>query len=97
MDEMNCIICEASFRPQAMVKDKCVSCFDLYPKARSRKDILPNKQSRGETLTESRVKDIIFEILEDANIKRHECEKCKKLYFRTAPAQKFCKACKESK
>ena len=97
MDEGICKICEASFRPQAMEGDKCTSCAELYPDAHSRKDILFKGKNKAETLTEDRVKDLVYEILDSANIKRHECEKCKKLYYRTAPAQRICKECKGKK
>lgn len=94
MDESICIICNASFRPNVMVGDKCSYCNTLYPKAKSRKDIINPNKNKAETLTESRVKDIIYEILEDANLKRVKCEKCEKLFFKRGPAQKYCSACK---
>jgi uncharacterized OB-fold protein len=37
---------------------------------------------------------MIYEILEEANLKRVKCEKCGKLFFKRGPAQKFCLDCK---
>lgn len=96
-EEGICKICEASFRPEAMVKEKCISCDSLYPKAQSREDIKINTKNKSETLTTDLVKDTIYEILEEANIVRHPCEKCKKLFFRRSPAQRQCKNCKDAK
>jgi hypothetical protein len=93
-DESRCSICEAYFRSNAMVGEKCSQCNTLYPKAKTKEDIKVKFKNKAETLTEGRVKDLIYEILEEANIKRVECEKCHKLYFRTSPAQRKCKACK---
>jgi uncharacterized OB-fold protein len=93
-EENRCSICEAYFRANAMVGEKCKQCNTLYPKAKTKEDIKVKFRNKVETLTEGRVKDLIYEILEEANIKRHECEKCGKLYYRTSPAQKVCKACK---
>lgn len=94
-DEMTCIICEATFRPSAMAGEKCKPCALLYPKANSRADIKKKNSNTPETLTEKRVKALIYEILEEANIKRFECDKCKELFFKTSPAQRQCLACKE--
>lgn len=93
-DEGTCVICEASFRASAMVGEKCALCAELYPKARTKEEVKIKTKNKAETLTEGRVKDIVYEILEEANISRHECEKCGKQYFRTSPAQKVCKNCK---
>jgi hypothetical protein len=78
-----------------MIGKKCVSCNDLYPKANSRKEIKNPRRPLAETMTYETVKRLIYEVLEEANIKRHECEKCKKLFFRSSPAQKYCSACKK--
>lgn len=96
-EEGICRICEASFRPEAMAGEKCLSCESLYPKAQTRDDIKLDVKNKSETLTTDLVKKLIYEILEDANLKRHECEKCKKLYFRTSPAMKYCLKCKDAK
>ena len=94
MDESRCCICEAYFRSNAMVGDKCTQCNSLYPKAKTKEDVKVKFKNKAETLTESRVKEIVYDILEEANIKRVECDKCNKLFFRTSPAQKQCSACK---
>ncbi len=97
MNEGICKICEATFRPQAMEGEKCISCNKLYPNAHSRKEIMNPQKAKAETLTDITVKAMVYEILEEANIKRHNCEKCKELFFRQSPAAKFCPVCKEKK
>lgn len=92
-DESRCIICEAYFRPNAMVGDKCVVCAELYPKARSKEEARVTFKPRAKTLSDETVKEMIYEILEEAGIKRFECEHCRTLFFKTSPAQKQCKAC----
>lgn len=96
MDEQRCVLCEAYFRASAMVGDKCNKCNSLYPNAVTKEDIKVKTKNKVETLTEGRVRELVYEILEDANIKRVKCEKekCGKLFFRTSPAQKQCPACK---
>jgi len=95
MAEERCILCESYFRSGALEKGKCRSCTKLYPKAKSREELLkqtnPNK---AQTLTDTVVQQMIYDTLEEAGLERHECEKCKKLYFRTSPAQKQCRKCK---
>ena len=94
MDEQRCCLCEAYFRASAMVGDKCSNCNSLYPNAKTKEDIKVKFKNKAETLTEGRVREIVYEILEEANIKRVPCDKCSKLFFRTSPAQKQCPACK---
>lgn len=93
MDEQRCVLCEAYFRANAMVGEKCSQCDSLYPNAKTKEDIKVKFKNKAETLTEGRVKELIYEILEEANIRRVECD-CGKLFFRTSPAQKQCLACK---
>jgi len=95
--EEKCIICEADFRVEVMKEGKCPLCRELYPKAKSREDIKPHTKPKAETLTEKRVKDLIYEVFEEAGMVRKKCEKCGNLYFRTSPAMKYCSKCKESK
>lgn len=97
MDESRCIICQADFRAAVMKDSKCPVCATMFPKAKSREEALGKVKPKAETLTEKRVRDLIYEILEDAGIKRFECEKCKDLFFKNSPAQKQCAKCKESK
>ena len=94
-DEQKCIICEAFFRPSAMVGTKCGSCNSLYPNAKTREDIKVTNKNRAQTLTDETVRVIVYEILEEANIKRAKCETCGKLFFRNSPAQKFCQVCRD--
>ncbi len=96
-EEGICKICEASFRPEAMVEEKCISCDSLYPEAQTREDIKINNKNKSETLTTNLVRDIVYEILEEANIVRHPCEECKKPFFRRSPAAKYCLKCKKDK
>lgn len=97
MEDKRCVICEGSFRLNAMEGEKCKSCAELYPKAKTREDIKMNKKPVAKTLSEETVREIIYEVLEEANLKRVKCEKCGKLYYRTSPAQKVCPDCREDK
>jgi rubrerythrin len=96
MDEQRCVLCEAYFRTNSMIEGKCPVCHQMYPSIKSRDELLrKNSPVRARTLTEETVQDIVYTILEEANIKRFKCEKCGKLYFRNSPAQKYCQVCKE--
>jgi len=94
MEENRCVICEAYFRANAMEGDKCKQCAGLYPNAKTKEDILVKPKIKGKTLSEETVREIIYEVLEEANLKRVKCENCGKLYFRTSPAQKICPVCR---
>lgn len=93
-EEMTCKICEADFRASAMVGEKCFKCSELYPKATTKEDVKIKFKEKAVTLTEDRVKELVYEILEEANLRRVTCDKCGKPYFRWSPAQKMCKICK---
>jgi len=95
IEDSRCVICEAGFRPEAMVGNKCSSCAKLYPDAKSKEDIKPERKQGPRTMTEEVVRDMIYEVLEEAGIKRIICEKCGKKVFRSGPAQKFCQDCKD--
>lgn len=95
MDEVRCIICESNFRPDSMKEGKCSVCAKLYPNAKRREDIKPKSANTPKTLTDETVKDIIYEVLEEAGLKRIKCEKCGKLVFRNSPAQKICLVCRD--
>jgi len=94
MDDPQCVICKASFRPEAMVGQKCKNCNGLYPDAETLEDIKDPNKERARLLNEPVIKEIIYEILAEAGICRVRCEKCKRLFFKKSPAQKFCDACK---
>lgn len=97
MEDKQCILCDGNFRVNTMVGDKCKLCAGLYPNAKTKDDIKVNKKVLAKTLTEEAVREIVYEVLEEANLKRIKCEKCGKLFYRTGPAQKFCPSCKEDK
>lgn len=96
-DNEVCVICGAGFRPNAMKGTKCIACAEKYPGAESAAEVRQANKPKAETLTDVTVKKMIYAILEEAGIRRYKCENCKNLYFRTSPAQKVCKVCKESK
>jgi len=77
-----------------MVGDKCKLCDGLYPKAKTKEDIKVQTKNKAKTLSEESVKELVYEILEEANLKRLKCEKCGSLYYRSSPAQKVCKNCR---
>ena len=95
MQEAQCCVCEGYFYANAMDGDKCKLCAGLYPNAKSKDDIKVKTKAKGKTLSEETVKEIVYEILEEANIKRVKCETCNKLYFKTSPAQKVCAVCRD--
>lgn len=94
-DEMICTICESSFRSNVMADGKCSLCNELYPDAKTKEDIKKKGKDIAVTLTDERVKELVYEILEEANLKRVKCDKCNKLFYRNSPAQKMCKVCKD--
>lgn len=95
MEERRCKLCEGYFRVNVMEGDKCKVCDGLYPNAVTKEDIKVHQKPKAKTLTDETVKEIVYEILEEANLKRVKCEKCNSLYFRTSPAQKQCPKCRE--
>lgn len=97
--EAVCPICEAGFRHAAMVSNDvgvlvCKPCAKEHPAAKKRSDVVKDPLAKARSLTEEVVKDLIYEILEEANLKRVKCEKCDKMFFRRSPMQKYCPACK---
>jgi len=94
-EQAQCILCEAYFRRNTMIGNKCPLCNALYPNASTKEEIKTKVKNKAETLTEGRVKELIYELLEDANIRRIKCERCGKLFFRNSPAQKYCSNCKD--
>lgn len=102
MSEMRCELCRADFRSDAMVEGpagvmKCRPCALEYPLARTREEIQTEAPDKAQTLSEKRVREIVYEIvygvLENANIKRHKCESCSAMFFRHAPMQAKCHKC----
>lgn len=94
MPDEICVLCDASFRPKAMVGNKCKPCATLHPNANCRDEIKRPNQDRARTLTEPIVREVVYEILESAGIVRVKCEACQKLFFRKSPATKFCPDCR---
>lgn len=96
LDGKFCAICNCTFRSSDPKANKCVTCAKEHPKENSMLEIIDkNKPNKEITLTEEKIRSIIYEVLEDAGIKRIECEKCNNLYFQRSPAQKNCSACKK--
>ena len=92
--EPQCVICEANFRTEGMVGNKCIPCNTLYPDAETREDALVKNPNKVEILTENTVRKMIYQVLEEAGIKRKKCESCNKLFFSKSPATKFCSVCR---
>lgn len=96
MDEQRCNLCEAYFRSSAMVDGKCPVCHSMYPTIKTREELkLRNSPIKSQTLTDKVVQQMIYDTLEEAGIKRFECEKCRSLFFKVSPAQKQCQRCRE--
>jgi len=96
MDNNICVICKAGFPDSSMKGNKCLKCHGLYPDAESVDDLRnKNTNVKAETMSESVVRRMIYDVLAEAGIKRHKCDKCSSLYYRTSPAQKTCSVCRE--
>jgi len=98
-EEIKCTICEADFRPNAITElpagvPKCPECVSTYPDAVTRAEVQVFNKNKAQELSEARVIALIYEKLEEANIKRVPCDECKELFFRKNPAQKYCSKCK---
>lgn len=99
MEAEKCVLCKADFRPNALVTSvggvkKCKPCEAKWPEARTNEEIQVKNKNKTQTLDEARVVELIYEKLEEANIKRIECEACGKQFFRRGPMQKLCPVCK---
>lgn len=96
MEQVQCSVCEAYFRPTAITDGKCSVCNQMFPGVKSRKELkLKSSPTKAQTMTEDVVQQMIYDTLEDAGIKRFECEKCQTLYYKTSPAQKQCSRCRD--
>ena len=93
-EDAKCVICQANFAQGAMVGEKCKACEGLYPDATCLEDIANPNQERARLLNEPVIREIIYEILGEAGIRRKRCEGCRKLFFPRSPAAKFCDACR---
>jgi len=69
MDEKRCVICEAYFRANAMVGDKCVKCKSLYPNAKTKEDVRVKNKNKAEILLLIvKFLKIIRFVIKDANV-----------------------------
>lgn len=93
-EDAKCVICQANFGQTAMIGSKCKTCDMLYPDATCLEDIANPNKERARLLNEPVIREIIYEILAEAGMKRKRCEGCKKLFFPRSPAAKFCDACR---
>lgn len=98
-DPVNCKICGFGFREETMKDGKCDLCAKLYPKANSLQEAKESKNPKADKLNEGHMHKVIVEKIYDVLVNEGiltECE-CGKKYYRTSPAQKHCKSCKEKK
>jgi hypothetical protein len=98
MSETTCVLCQADFRPEALITSvgglkKCKSCESQWPLARTKAEIQVKRKDKARTMDEARVLELIYEVLETANIKRQPCATCGTLFFRNKPMQTLCNAC----
>ncbi len=96
MEEFNCPLCQADFPISVRVNGKCKQCDKEHPNVASLEEFKEqeNKDEKRRTLSESVVRSIIYEVLEDeVGLKRIACEKCQVKFFPKSPAQKYCKDC----
>ena len=89
-----CVICQADFRADSLKAGKCVVCAVAYPDASCLEDIKDPNKERAHLMNEPVIREIIYEILAEAGLKRKRCEDCKKLFFPRSPAAKFCDSCR---
>ena len=99
-EEIKCTICEADFRPNAIVElpagvPKCPLCVKEHPEAITRAEVQVHAKNKASELSEAHVVALIYEKLEEANIKRVRCEKCLEMFFPRGPMQKVCPVCKD--
>ena len=94
--DAKCCICQADFAQAAMVGTKCKACNGLYPDATCLEDIANPNKERARLLNEPVIREIIYEILGEAGLKRKRCEKCRALFFAKSPAAKFCSECRSN-
>lgn len=96
----NCVVCDCKFDSKEPEQIKCSLCEKLYPNAKNlaeaTKQSSPQAAQLEINVTEKRVREVVYGILEEAGIKRQVCGKCEKLFFKTSPAQKYCSNCKEN-
>jgi hypothetical protein len=92
-----CVICSADFRSDALVNGKCVICAGAYPDATCLEDIKDPNKERAHLMNEPIIRELIYEILEEAGLRRKRCETCKTLFFPRSPAAKFCDSCRSKK
>ena len=94
---VRCVICGADFRPEGLKAGKCITCTGLYPDATCLEDIKDPNKERAHLMNEPVIREIIYEILAEAGLKRKRCETCKTLFFPRSPAAKFCDTCRPKK
>ena len=97
---IKCTTCEGDFYPKAIVElpagvPKCPLCVEKYPKALTKAEIQVTNKNKAQELSEGRVIALIYEKLEEANIKRVRCEACNEMFFPHGPMQKVCQVCKD--
>lgn len=97
-NDTKCVICNADFRPGALVPSvggvkKCAPCEALYPKAFTKEEVQVKTKNKTQSFDEERARELMYEILEEAGLPRHKCEKCGKMFFRRKPMQITCEAC----
>jgi len=94
--EARCVLCQADFRADAMIGNKCGLCNEAHPDANSLDDIKQDNKERARLLNEPVIREIIYEILEEAGLKRKLCVQCSQRFFPKSAAQKFCSVqCKD--
>ena len=97
INEEICNVCRQPFIVTALKAGKCSLCDIQYPNAKTAEDIKKKDPKTPHTMTEVSIREMVYEILDDAGIKRVPCEKCGKLFFKKSAASKFCENCKEIK
>lgn len=95
-----CKVCGGVFHLGTLKDSKCVVCAAQYPNANSMDEVMEQKGNKDHihtNLTENRVKEIVYGILNDAGMSRKKCEICSEMFWPRSPAQKRCTKCAEKK
>ena len=94
IDKKVCVICGCKFIQTEDNKTKCISCHKLYPHANSRLELIKRETPKEKNLKEEAIRSVVYEILEEAGLKRKPCQNCGDLFFPKSPAAKNCSKCR---
>lgn len=95
-DPINCKVCGAGFREEALKDGKCDLCTALYPKANSLQEAKELKNPKVDKLNEGHMHKVITERIYDVLLNEGiliKCPSCNASYFKRSPRQTTCGKC----